>query len=193
MSKEHMNAGAPEGEAMPMMNTENNQQGQNNEYGCLFCRTGYEKKLLSILRVIDGFNPLLPEKIARRRTGGQFVEETVILFPGYIFFQANGGFDIHSLSEYSDVIRVLTNSCGEWPLQGADKEFAQWLFQNDGCFGLSQAFYVGDRIRIISGPLKDLEGQIKKVNRRFQSGLVVLRFGARDMNVWLNFSIVKEC
>ena len=89
-----------------------------------------------------------------------------------------------------NVIRILSTDNGVWQLQGEDKRFAQWLFQYDGLLGFSQAYKEGDQIRIISGPLKDMEGRIKRIDKRGMSGQVVLSFSGREIPVWLGFELI---
>lgn len=58
--------------------------------------------------------------------------------------------------------------------------------------GLSQAYKEGDRIRIVSGPLKDMEGKIRRVDKRGMSGQVILSFCRRDIPVWLGFEMIAN-
>lgn len=89
-----------------------------------------------------------------------------------------------------NVIRVLYTDNGRWQLQGEDERFVQWLFQYDGLLGFSRAYQEGDHIRIVSGPLKDMEGRIRRVDKRGLSGQVVLSFQGRDIPVWLGFELI---
>jgi hypothetical protein len=77
---------------------------------------------------------------------------------------------------------------GIWQLQGEDERFVRWLFQYDGLLGFSKAYKEGDRIRIISGPLKDMEGKIRRVDKRGMSGQVILSFYGKDVPVWLDLN-----
>lgn len=58
-----------------------------------------------------------------------------------------------------NVIRVLSVDGGVWQLRDEDERFVQWLFRYNGLLGFSQAYKEGDRIKSISGPLKDMEGK----------------------------------
>lgn len=42
----------------------------------------------------------------------------------------------------------------------------------------------------MSGPLKDMEGKIRRVDRRGMSGQVVLSFCGKEIPVWLGFEMV---
>lgn len=81
---------------------------------------------------------------------------------------------------------------GDWRLRGADEQFVRWLFRYDGLLSLSQAYRDGDRIRIISGPMKDVEGRIRRVDKRGCSGQVLLSFNGREIPTWLSFELIDR-
>ena len=69
------------------------QQKQKTEhepgtYGCLFCRSGVEERIISELKILlPNIQALSPKKIRIRRFANEAVEEIVSLFPGYIFLK----------------------------------------------------------------------------------------------------------
>ena len=115
--------------------------------------------------------------------------EEAILLPSYVFFEAPSSMEPSIEFPKQNVIRVLSLDSGIWQLQGEDERFVKWLFQ--GLLGFSKAYKEGDRIRIISGPLKDMEGRIKRVDKRGMSGQVILTFYGKDIPVWLGFELVR--
>ena len=90
-----------------------------------------------------------------------------------------------------NVIKTLSME-GDWRLHGTDEEFARWLFRYNGLLNLSQAYRDGDRIRIISGPLKDMTGKIRRVDKRGMSGQVLLSFNGREIPTWLSFELIDR-
>ena len=113
-----------------------------------------------------------------------------ILLPSYVFFEAPEDMQSISWMPTENVIRVLSQD-GIWQLSGEDERFAKWLFRYDGLLSFSKAYKEGDRIHIISGPLKDMEGHVKRVDKRGHSGQVALEFNRRTIMVWLGFDLVK--
>lgn len=89
-------------------------------------------------------------------------------------------------------ISILTYSDGDWQLYGDDEAYAKWIFQNEGLIGLSRVYRVGDRIQIVDGPLKDLEGHITRVDRRNKSGQVSIVFGGKTIKIWLGFNYIED-
>lgn len=172
---------------------ENDVQQEDAAYGCIFCITGKEQI------VADQIQLACPEVCAvtmrqlKYRTHKKVkTREEAIVFPGYVFFRAPSYVEpIHRFPR-KNIIRVLTLDDGRWQLTGEDKSFVRWLFQYNGLLGFSQAYKENDRIRIVSGPLKDMEGKIKRVDKRGCSGQVILSFHDKEVPVWLGFEIIKH-
>lgn len=159
-------------------------------FGCIFCKTGRERETVRQLsEAIHTVVFITPEKVIRRRTKTGMTEEKEILFPGYIFFQTSDDVPIISINQNKNVIKVLYTEINDWKLLGNDYLFAKWVFENNGVFGISEAHYVGDRIRIISGPLMGLDGQIQKVNRRFKTCQVSINFNQQEFKIWLGYEL----
>ena len=115
-----------------------------------------------------------------------------VILRGYVFFETNADASINGLLPPNDILSVLSYSDGDWRLYGDDLEYAKWIFKYNGVLPLSKAYKIGDRIYIIDGPLKDLEGSITRIDKRNRSGQITLNFAGREQKVWLGFDIVKE-
>lgn len=163
------------------------------EYGCLFCRTGSED---AIVRKLQQRYPdaeiFAPSKVRHRRQAGRLEDELVVLFPGYVFFAASQQFDPRHMVDGYDVYRLLRYQDSGWQLMGADRALAQRFHSAGGVVGMSQAYFDGDRIRIVDGFMKDYEGQIMRVNRRAQTAQVVLSIAGRSMTVWLGYELMEH-
>lgn len=173
-----------EGEAMPSEGA--------LAYGCVFCRTGQERRIAAAIeRTWPNLCAHAAEYLKRRTTKGVVRLEQAVLMPGYVFFRAPRGLVL--ARPYPDgVLKVLCTDAGQWQLFGRDEAFARWLFKNDGVIGMSKARQVGDRVQIQSGPLKDLEGMITRVDRRNRSGQVALNVAGKEIRVWLGFELLPE-
>ena len=161
-------------------------------YGCLFCTTGKERLVSrGIETTCPGVRTLIARQEKHKTVQGKKFRETVPLLPGYVFFQAECSAEPYATFPREHVLRLLTTGENrQWQLVGEDEKFAAWLFQCDGLLGFSKAYKEQDRIRIVSGPLKDLEGQILRIDRRGRSGQVALEFNGRRVKVWLGFELI---
>ncbi len=167
--------------------------GRAFAFGCLFCRTGREENVRSMLRgKYPQLMTLAPEKIRYRRMGGKAYEERVRLFPGYLFFMTRGDEDPVGFKRIPDVLRLLTYQDGDWRLHGSDARIARSVFENEGLIGPSKAYFEGDRIRIVSGFLKAYEGNITRVNRRARSAEIRVQLYDKVITVWLSFELIEK-
>lgn len=166
---------------------------QDMQYGCVFCRTGQERFVAYALsEKYEGVEATAVTQIKHKSLNGTKSTEEHILLPGYVFFrtrdQAPPFYDIHYIH---GVIRLLRGASGQWWLLDDDCRFAHWVFDNGGQIGLSKAAYsVGDKVRILSGPLKDYEGNLIKIDRRSRNGQIEIRFDERVWRIWLAFEFV---
>lgn len=162
-------------------------------YGCVFCLTGKE---LLVANGIEVFNQntrarAVCQTVRHTSRGITKLQDDVII-KGYVFFEAPVDSNLHDLVPPDDLISVLKYTDGDWRLLGEDEEYAKWIFKYNGVLQLSKAYQINDRICIIDGPLKDLEGQITRIDRRNRSGQVTVNFAGKQHKIWLGFDLVKE-
>lgn len=162
------------------------------DYGCVFCVTGKEELVArSIVRVCPGLRVTAAYQEKFKSVKGVKSVVKALMLPGYVFFEADTDEEFLSRFPRIGIIRVLTNDEKDWRLKGDDYEFARWLFSNDGLLGFSTAYREGDQIRFLSGPLKDMEGMICRVDKRGHSGQVAVKFDGREVKLWLGFNLVE--
>ena len=192
-------AGRSEGEAMRedelaghIPETED-EQPQERSFGCLFCITGKEQSIVDQIQTsCPDVRATAMRQLKYRTCKKVKTQEEAILLPSYVFFEAPSTMEPSVEFPRQNIIRILSTDDGMWQLQGEDERFVKWLFQYDGLLGFSQAYKENDRIRIISGPLKDMEGKIKQVDKRGKSGQVVLSFYGKEISVWLGFELIES-
>lgn len=175
-----------EGEAIPMEN-------ESTVYGCLFCQTGKEEAVAESIHCACPnvlLTPVRQEKYLSR--DGKKSKAIGIAIPGYVFFKARNdeglvcGFPMHS------VYQLLRYDDGDWRLRADDAAFAAWLFRYQGILSFSKAYLEGERVQLASGPLKDMEGQVLRIDRRGRSGQIAVHFGKQVFRVWLGFEFIQK-
>ena len=101
-------------------------------YGCLQCRVGSEEQLIETIRRRV---PEVKAVVARRKhivcKNGVHRVDSLVEFPGYVFFSARGDFDIGRLLGIKGVMAVVRDSDGSWMLRGEERALAALLFSND--------------------------------------------------------------
>lgn len=113
------------------------------------------------------------------------------LLPGYIFACSTTQLDIRRVCDLPHIQKVLRYPDGSAALYGRDRVFASWLMEHNGIVGVSSAIMEGDRVKVISGPLKDLEGMIVKVDKRKQIAKVAFTTCGSIKHFWLSFEILQ--
>ena len=163
-------------------------------YGCVFCATGKEQAVACMIETAGreyGVHAVAARQEKHKSVGGEKSKTVAVLLPSYVFFSAPADMPDITWLPRMDVIRVLTYEDGDWRLMGEDARFTEWLFRYDGLLSFSAAYREGERIRIISGPLKDMEGQIRRIDKRGHSGQVAIEFNHKTTLVWLGFDLVN--
>ena len=166
---------------------------ENRAFGCIFCMTGKEHLVAAYL---EQQNPHVKARAVcqtkRYTSHGKTVLRNEVILHGYVLFEAPVSQTPVRVFREDDMISLLTYGDGDWRLYGDDEVYARWVFKHNGVIGLSKAYQVGDRVQIVEGPLKDVEGAITRVDRRNRSGQVTLMFGGKQIKAWLGFEIIKE-
>lgn len=177
---------------MDMGSIEEGIRQEEPRFGCLFCRSGNEDKVLMELKVLHPeIESFVPKKLRYRRHGGKAEEERVTLFPGYIFFRASGDVSLRDVLRRDQFFRLLDYGEKDWRLTGADELIARRLYEAGGTIGFSKAFYERDRIRILDGFLKEYEGRITRVNHRARTAEITLEIQGKTVRTWLGFELIE--
>ncbi|MBO8450542.1 MAG: antiterminator LoaP [Spirochaetes bacterium] len=163
--------------------------------------TGSESKFLRNFRQTDGTNvpqpPALffPKRKMIVRKQKQYTEKIYPVFPGYVFLQ--------SPEITPELIRVMRTVPGfgrflpenKKPenLAGRDMELIRHFMSFGETADLSKVFFdEQDRIRVVAGPLKGLEGAIVKVDRRKKRAKIRLDFSGDSFTVDLGFEVITK-
>ena len=158
------------------------------KYGCVFCQTGHEKTIAARIEQtmphVKAYS-VIQEK--HKCVGGKRSVVREQVFNGYVFIATTRSIDLHRLNNLPGVKFVLTDHEGEWELVGNDREFVEWIFENDGIIKMSKVYKEGDKLFFQSGLLKDYEGNIIKINKYRGTAQVEFIFGRMAFKVWAAF------
>ena len=76
-------------------------------------------------------------------------------------------------------------------LHGDDKKYAQWVFHNGGIIGMSKAIRLNGKVKITSGPLFNMVGNIKEYSKKNRNCRIVTTLFNRQISMWLPFEWVE--
>ncbi|PKL14416.1 MAG: hypothetical protein CVV52_01845 [Spirochaetae bacterium HGW-Spirochaetae-8] len=166
---------------------------------CIYCKTGSEAKLVYLLKkdMMDlmgmEVNLMFPVRILNEKRKGQWVKAEQPLFPGYIFLYLGDdeGFPSYIVKQERDVFKILRYPDGSMALRGADEEYARWVRNHNGKLEPSKvAFREGQVVKILSGPLLDLQGRIVKMDRHHKRVVVAFMFAGQERMINLSVDII---
>ena len=116
-----------------------------------------------------------------------------VMLPGYVFlylpkdskpFEIRpGGVSFHFVSNVEK---------NDYILHGSDEKYAQWVFNSGGIIGMSKAIKVNGKVRVISGPLYNMVGNIREYSKKNRNCRIEIILFGRLISMWLPFQWVEE-
>jgi transcriptional antiterminator NusG len=134
--------------------------------------TGNEARFIALAQRTlagGGVQLLWPRRSLRIRRGGVWRDSVAPIFPSYVFLQSPAvGPDLYAeIKRTPGFVRFLPSNEGLAPLEQKDQTLLSHFLSFGEVVEKSAAFFdENKRIRVISGPLKSLEGFIVRVDRR---------------------------
>ncbi len=148
------------------------------KYYVLQVMTGEENKFIGLAKEnfkinLPAFdindNLLWPRRKLTIRKNGKNKESLASIFPGYLFFEAEKlSTDIQwILRRTAGFVRFLKNNRNIEPIEGSDKELLLHFLHFGEVVEKSKVWFdENGKIKVLSGPMKGMEGRIIKVDRR---------------------------
>lgn len=137
----------------------------------------------------------LPTRRLPIRRGGKVRIEDKPVFPGYLFV-ATDTLTPQGAGAYRRVpgfVRWLGGDNGPAILRDSDLEILQVLLGHGEILGLSRAkFNAEQRIQVVDGPLKGLEGRIIRVDKRKQRARVRLDMYRNSFEVDFGYELITD-
>lgn len=160
---------------------------------CLFCLTGYENEIVQIINAEQLGIALFPTKVKRFKSKGQWEEVNKPLFPGYVFVYSQNPYPLNVYYRFKQVIKPLRyNDDLEGYLKGNDLRFAQWIWEQQGKLEALKAIRVGDRVEIVDGIFRNLNGRVLALDKRKQAARIELNVVGGIKQIWMSFVYLEE-
>ena len=142
----------------------------------------------------------IPVRRLRKKFHGTWQEVTEKLFPGYVFLISEQPQLLYEELKQIPALTKLLGRCEGFftPLSEKDVRMLEKLRNRMGDSGNLEveiskiAVEEGNQIRILSGPLMNLEGQIKKVNLHKRIAVVEVEFMGSKSLVHLGVEMVEK-
>ncbi|WP_422482074.1 transcription termination/antitermination NusG family protein [Pleomorphochaeta sp. DL1XJH-081] len=166
---------------------------------CLYCKTGAEAKLVKLLKkdMRDYFDMELeviyPTRLMNQRKQGQWKRVEQPLLPGYVFIylQDEIPFPLFIIRQEREAYKILRNPDNTMELRSGDMQYAMWVYNHGGKFVPSTVvFKHGQIVKVLDGPLKDMEGRIVKLDRHHKRVVVGFMFAGSERRVNLSINVI---
>ena len=136
----------------------------------------------------------VPMRRLAKKFHGTWNEVTERLFPGYVFLVTERPQLLYEELKHVPALTKILGKCEEYftPLPGRDVKMLQRI-QAQKTVEISQvAVEEGNSIRIISGPLQNMKGKIKKINLHKRIPKVEMDFMGSRRVVYLGIEIMEK-
>ncbi|ADD02003.1 NusG antitermination factor [Thermoanaerobacter mathranii subsp. mathranii str. A3] len=161
----------------------------------IFTRGGFENKVKDIIQNCfkEEVKLLVPKRKIIERVKGQPVEKIKLLFPGYVFVNAEMSDELYY--KMSEVLkRGVFLKEGKRPafVREEEMKIILSLIKNSDLIDVSKGIMEGERVKIIEGPLKGYEGLIKKIDKRKKRAKVMLSIAGELKSVDLAIEVIEN-
>lgn len=158
---------------------------------CLFTLQGIEINICEELNSNYDYLIATPlTKMSHRSRRGVKYDSQEVLLGGYIFLYLKKNFDVNQVKSSKNYFKILSRQNDDGKLYGEDLVYANWVLEAEGLITVSEAIELNGKVKIINGPLKNLEGNIIKYSKRNRNCLIEIDFMGQHINTWLPFDYI---
>lgn len=162
----------------------------------LFVETGKESLIQRWIKVFLNSNScysIFPKRLVTEKRNGVIEHVEKPLFPGYVFINIDmSPKNYYSLKKIPRFFKVLNNGEYYSKLNDYDIEVILKLTQNSNIIDYSRVFIENSNIVICEGPLKGMEGLIKKIDKRKKRATVEIQFLNKSRLVNLGIEFIEK-
>lgn len=136
---------------------------------------------------------VLPMYEEKTRYKGQWHIQKKKLFPGYLFLISDDLDELHEqLKKVDAMTKLLGTGDDVIPLTQNEIDFLIRFAGDEELVKMSEGIIVGDKVTILSGPLKGMESTIQKIDRHKRKAWLNLEMFGRMQLVEVGVEIVKK-
>ena len=158
---------------------------------CLYTLQGLEVNIASELNSNYDYILATPlTKMSHRSRNGNKYDTQEILLGGYIFLYIEKNRDVYKIKSTKNYFKILNRQNDDGKLYDEDLRYANWVLEAEGLISVSEAIELNGKVKIINGPLKNLEGNIVKYSKRNRNCLIEIDFMGQHINTWLPFDYI---
>ncbi len=135
----------------------------------------------------------LPKYEKPWKENGVWTKKQKVLFPGYLFFVTEDPNGLHqALRSIPQFTKLLGDKEGPIPLYEDEVDFLERHINKDKVFELSTGEYIGKKLIVTEGPLKDLTGKVVYVDRHGRQAVLEVEFFGQTVRMKVGLEIVRK-
>lgn len=158
--------------------------------------TGKELEIAQQCRdrvMADGEDVFVPLAERWTKICGERTLITSRLFPGYVFIETDQIEDFYQrLNRIYAMTKVLRTGEEMTPIQKEEEAYLRRLGGDEHVVKYSEGYMEGDRLVVTSGPLKDFEGNVKKILRHKRLVVMEVPLLGQAVEVTLGLGVVER-
>lgn len=160
-------------------------------------KAGKEQDTADLCRKIVDDDILLEAFIPRyermKRYQGEWHTEQLPMFPGYIFLVAEWVEELfYRLKKVPELTKILGDGREFIPIKDEEKALLQQMGNEEHVTEMSVGYIAGERVVILFGPMKGIEGKIHKIDRHKRVAVLEVGMFGGYVDVRVGLEIVKR-
>lgn len=158
--------------------------------------TGREQEIARQCRgrvTVEGEDAFVPLAERWTKIRGEKALITTRLFPGYVFIETEEIEDFYKrLNRIYAKTKILRTGDEMIPLRPEEEEYLRRLGGDRHVVKYSEGYMEGEKLVVTSGPLKDFEGNVKKILRHKRLVVMEVPLLGHTVEVTLGVGIVER-
>ena len=151
------------------------------------------KALCEARLLLEQEEVFVPMYERKKKMKGNWEICQAILFPGYVFFQTEDVEDLfYRLKDVNRLTKILRTGEDFTPLHESEVAFLSRFGREEHMVEMSVGYIEGENVVVTSGPMKDWEGKVKKIDRHKKIAVLELEFFGRMTDVTVGLEIVEK-
>lgn len=160
-------------------------------------RTGKEQETVDLCRkIVDSgilTESFIPKYERMKRYQGEWHKERIPMFPGYIFLVTGRVEELfYRLKEVPELTKILGDGREFIPIKDEERGLLQQMGNEEYVTEMSVGYIVGERVVILLGPMKGMEGKIKKIDRHKRMAVLEVGMFGQWVDVKVGVEIVEK-
>lgn len=135
----------------------------------------------------------IPRCERMKRYQGVWHKEQHPMFPGYVFLVTERVDELYyALKAVPELTKILGDGTDFIPIEKVEVELLRKMENKDHLVEMSQGYLVGDQVVITSGPMKEMEARIRRIDRHKRVAELEVEMFGRIVGVVVGVEVVRK-